>query len=78
MIVIYLLTESPVQDSSEDGVGCFNRKCFIHWLLIAGVGMCHSVMSNSANCSPPGSSVCGIFQAKMLEWVAVPSPGVVA
>ena len=22
------------------------------------------------NCSPPGSSVCGIFQARILEWVA--------
>ena len=25
------------------------------------------------DCSPPGSSVCGIFQARILEWVAVPS-----
>ena len=25
--------------------------------------------------SPPGSSVCGILQARILEWVAVPSPG---
>ena len=24
------------------------------------------------NCSPPGSSVCGITQARMLEWVAIP------
>ena len=24
------------------------------------------------NCSPPGSSVRGIFQAKLLEWVAMP------
>ena len=25
--------------------------------------------------SPPGSSVHGILQARMLEWVAIPSPG---
>ena len=25
------------------------------------------------NCSPPGSSVCGISQARILEWVAIPS-----
>ena len=25
--------------------------------------------------SLPGSSVHGIFQARMLEWVAIPSPG---
>ena len=27
------------------------------------------------DCSPPGSSVHGIFQARVLEWVAFPSPG---
>ena len=26
-------------------------------------------------CSPPGSSVHGILQARILEWVAVPSSG---
>ena len=25
------------------------------------------------DCSPPGSSVCGILQARILEWVAIPS-----
>ena len=27
------------------------------------------------NCSLPGSSIHGIFQARILEWVAFPSPG---
>ena len=27
------------------------------------------------DCSPPGSSVHGISQARILEWVAVPPPG---
>ena len=27
------------------------------------------------DCSPPGSSVHGILQAKILGWVALPSPG---
>ena len=27
------------------------------------------------NCNPPGSSVHGIVQATILEWVAIPSPG---
>ena len=44
----------------------------------------HSVMSNSLPpmvCSPPGSSVHGILQARILEWVAIrfsrdlPHPG---
>ena len=33
-----------------------------------------SVTSNSL-CSPPGSSVHGILQARMPEWVARPPPG---
>ena len=27
------------------------------------------------DCGPPGSSVHGIFQARILEWVAFPTPG---
>ena len=27
------------------------------------------------DCSPPDSSIHGIFQARVLEWVAIPSPG---
>ena len=30
---------------------------------------------DSLDCSPPGSSARGIFQARILEWVAIPSPG---
>ena len=31
-------------------------------------------LCNPTDCSPPGSSVHGIFQARILEWVAI-SPG---
>ena len=27
------------------------------------------------DCDPPGSSVHGILQTRILEWLAVPSPG---
>ena len=30
-------------------------------------------VSNPMKCSPPGSSVSGIFQARILEWVAISS-----
>ena len=29
-------------------------------------------LGNPMDCSPPGSSVCGILQARILEWVAIP------
>ena len=45
--------------------------------------MCYTVLSHYAqlcltvcdpmDCSPPGSSVHGIFQARILEWVVIPS-----
>ena len=30
-------------------------------------------LRDSVDCSPPGSSVHGILQARILEWVAMPS-----
>ena len=30
------------------------------------------ILCNPMDCSPPGSSVHGIFQARILEWVAIP------
>ena len=30
---------------------------------------------DSVDCNPPGPSVRGIVQARILEWVAIPSPG---
>ena len=33
------------------------------------------ILCNHVDCGPPGSSVHGIFQARILEWVAIPSPG---
>ena len=35
-----------------------------------------SNLSNSMDCHPPGSSVHGILQERMLEWVAMPFSGI--
>ena len=32
----------------------------------------HVWLSNSMDCSPPGSSVHGVFQTRILKWVAIP------
>ena len=37
-----------------------------HWLCLT--------LCDPMDCSPPGSSVHGILQARILEWVAMPSP----
>ena len=38
-----------------------------------GYPLQYSGLENSMDCSPPGSSVHGILQARALEWVAMPS-----
>ena len=45
-------------------------------------GLYSKLFCNPLDCSPPGSSVHGILQARILEWVAMPSyrgsePGIV-
>ena len=35
----------------------------------------YPTLCDRMDCSPPGSSVHGIFQARILEWVAMPPPG---
>ena len=34
---------------------------------------CVRLFSDPIDCSPPGSSVHGVLQARILEWVAMPS-----
>jgi len=53
------------------GVGC-------HFLLQCMKGKCESevaqscpTLSDPMDCSLPGSSVCGLFQARVLEWGAI-------
>ena len=38
---------------------------------VYSVAQCCLTLYNPMDFSPPGSSVCGIFQARILEWVAV-------
>ena len=42
-------------------------RIYVHGCLVA------SVMSDPMDCSPPGFSVHGILQARILEWVAISS-----
>ena len=46
------------------GVGCHR--------LLQKVAQSYPILCNSMDCSLPGSSVSGILQAKILEWVAIP------
>ena len=56
------------------------KHCLSAWSMHLSVcaDVLHHVwltLCDSTGCSPPGSSVHGILQAGILEWVALPSPG---
>ena len=43
-------------------------------LLLSCIRRIHScALCDTMGCSPPGSSVHGILQARILEWIAMPS-----
>ena len=45
-------------------------------MCVYAVAQSYPALCNPIDCSPPGFSVHGIFQARILEWVAMPSaPG---
>ena len=48
------------------------KKDFSHYMYICVQKSC-SNFCDPMDCSPPGSSVHGILQARILEWVAMPS-----
>ena len=52
--------------------------CYWQWLNLQIIYSMHpqslshaQLFCDSMDCSPPGSSVHGIFQAKILEWIAI-------
>ena len=55
-------------DSGNQDTSVLQRVCIRAKSLQSGPTLCSPV-----GCSPPGSSVPGILQARILEWVAMPS-----
>ena len=45
---------------------------YVTFIYAQALQLC-STLCNTMDCSPPGSSVHGSFQARILEWVAMPS-----
>ena len=64
-------------------LNCYNKHYYYFWQWICKRELkvkmkslnCVWTSCDPINCSLPGSSVHGIFQARILEWVAISSPG---
>ena len=52
------------------GLGIFHATKELVSLLVKVAQSCPT-LCDPMDCSPPGSSVCGILQARILEWVAI-------
>ena len=53
----------------------FRIHCTMNWKVKVLVAQPYLTLCDPMDCSLPGSSVCGILQARVPEWVAVPFPG---
>ena len=68
----------PVLDSSIFWIP-MDRWPWVYWDLLCPYRMCVlslqscPTLCDPMDCSPPGSSVHGIFQGRILEWVSMPS-----
>ena len=60
---------------SEETPSVFSTGFWIVRLDKNYVAQSHLTLCNPMDCSPPGSSVHGIFQVRILEWVAILSKG---
>ena len=66
------------ENLTMEQIPCF--KTYIMEILYINMCVCVCVcvcaqscltLHHSMDCSPPGSSVCGILQARILEWVGI-------
>ena len=68
------------EEEKNNDYTCWIVSACVHvfvWMCKVKWSDSHSALFDSlwpVDCSPPGSSVCGIFQARILEWVAMPFP----
>ena len=68
---IGLDTSAPPESRLTTCANIHTCMCVCVWACAQSHQSCPTVC-NSTDCSPPGSSVHGISQARILEWVAIP------
>ena len=61
-----------VRSKTHKNFHCCKKTSVVQCLI--GISLCiqlHLTLCSPVDCSPPGSSVQGIFQARILEWIAI-------
>ena len=75
-LVFFLWVSVPLTSQGHNSLATFHRfALYSHCsaLCCAKSLQSCSTLCDSMGCSPPGFSVHGILQARMLEWVPLPS-----
>ena len=62
----------PGEQKSQTGLYGNHRISFCYHPNWKGNSLSHVRLCSPIDCSSPGSSVRGIFQARILEWIAIP------
>ena len=83
-LILYNLISLSMSASLDLESSTFGNNCWSWWWLLpmalkeVSLGVCvylcmlsHDLSCDPMDCSPPGSSVHGVFQAVTLEWVAI-------
>ena len=68
-----ILDEAENSCSNTEHTGVINLNFYGIWTSKLLIALSCSTLCNSMDYNPPGSSVHGIFQARILEWVAISS-----
>ena len=72
MMTVRENSRHPSKRKSQMNNGMYLKYCMrCEKVKVSVTHSCHSLCDPMV-CNPPGSSVCGILQARILEWVAIP------
>ena len=66
-----LMVQAETPQQASEGVMWGNRPSFRLLWTESEVAQSCQTLSDPMNCGPPGSSIQGIFQARVLEWGAI-------
>ena len=70
---VQILEMQGLRYNQKKGTGSLERRNYKNCMPAKLLQSCPT-LCNPMDCSLPGSSVHGMVQARILEWVAIPSP----
>ena len=73
--ICFIYTETQLNHLAHKAKVCTKFEFNLRYAVSYLVAQSCMTLWDPMDCSPPGSSVTGILQARILEWFAIPPPG---